>query len=446
MTQKAWAKENSRKSFGNVAAVLLLLSGLALLAGCQGVSAGGNSHQQIQVGTLSVASSENFGSVAPGTNKSLSLNATNTGTATVSIKSVGISSKYFAMTAPGLPIAVAAGQMVALNLEFSPNAAGTFDATMTLTSDASDAQANIALTGTGSATAGALGANPSSLSFGSVQVGTKQSVAETVTNTGGTSITISQVAASGTAFSVSGISVPATLTAGQSTTFNVAFAPQSAAAAGGSLTVSSNATNPTLTIPLSGTGTSTPGTLAVNPSTVAVGSVTDGQSGSATGSLVASGTNVTVTAVSSSNSAFSVNSLSLPVTIPAGQSVPFAVTFSPQAAGAASASLTFTSNASPPTTQAAATGTGTAPQTHTVSLSWTASTSSNISGYNIYRAAYASSCGTFSKINSLLNTGTLYTDSTVANGSSYCYAATAVDTSNAESGYSNIVSGVQIPN
>jgi hypothetical protein len=31
------------------------------------------------------------------------------------------------------------------------------------------------------------------------------------------------------------------------------------------------------------------------------------------------------------------------------------------------------------------------------------------------------------------------------NGTSYCYATTGVDTSNQESGYSNVVSNVQIP-
>lgn len=80
-----------------------------------------------------------------------------------------------------------------------------------------------------------------------------------------------------------------------------------------------------------------------------------------------------------------------------------------------------------------------------MNLSWNASTSPNISGYNIYRALYTSQCGSYSKINQVLNTTTLYTDSTVANSTSYCYAATAVNTTNQESGYSNIVSNVQIP-
>jgi fibronectin type 3 domain-containing protein len=117
----------------------------------------------------------------------------------------------------------------------------------------------------------------------------------------------------------------------------------------------------------------------------------------------------------------------------------------PQVSGAASDTLTFTNNAQPATTTETLTGTATPAPTHTVNLSWNASTSSNISGYNVYRAVYTNSCGSFSKINSVLNTTTLYTDSAVMNGTSYCYATTAVNSSNEESAYSNIASKVQIP-
>jgi hypothetical protein len=78
-------------------------------------------------------------------------------------------------------------------------------------------------------------------------------------------------------------------------------------------------------------------------------------------------------------------------------------------------------------------------------LSWTASTSSDLSGYNIYRAVYTTSCGSFTKINAALNASVTYTDTVVVDGTNYCYATTAVNTSNEESGYSNIVSDVQIP-
>jgi hypothetical protein len=177
-----------------------------------------------------------------------------------------------------------------------------------------------------------------------------------------------------------------------------------------------------------------------------LGNVVVGQSGTASGSLTASGGSVTVTGASTNNSAFGVGGLSLPVTIPSGQSAAFTITFSPQTAAAASATLTITSNASTSIITEALTGTGTPAPTHSVNLLWTASTSTDVVSYNVYRALYSNSaCGALAKINPVPNTTTLYTDSTVANATAYCYATTAVDTSNAESSYSNIVSNVAIP-
>jgi len=61
---------------------------------------------------------------------------------------------------------------------------------------------------------------------------------------------------------------------------------------------------------------------------------------------------------------------------------------------------------------------------HVADLSWKASTSSDIAGYNVYRSPDGA---TWKKINATLIASTLYSDSTVANGSTYYYAATAVD-------------------
>jgi Protein of unknown function (DUF1573)/Abnormal spindle-like microcephaly-assoc'd, ASPM-SPD-2-Hydin len=396
-------------------------------------------------GTLgSNPTSLSFGNVIVGSNQSLSETVTNTGGSSVTISQASISGTGFSLSGITAPVTLTAGQSASFSVAFAPQSAASASGNVTLTSTASNPTLTIPLSGTG-VTQGTLGSNPASLSFGSVTVGSSQSLSETVTNTGGSSVTISQASISGTGFSLSGITAPLTLAAGQSASFSVAFAPQSAASASGNVTLTSTASNPTLIIPLSGTGTAATGQLAVTPTTLALGSVVVGTSGTASGSLTASGANVTVTAVSSNNSVFSLGGLSLPVTIPAGQSTSFTVTFSPQTSGAVSATLTFTSNAQPSTTTETLTGTGTPAPTHTVDLSWNASTSLNVSGYNIYRAVFTTSCGSYSKINSVLDTTMLYTDSSVVNGTSYCYASTAVDTSNQESGYSNIVSNVQIP-
>jgi hypothetical protein len=396
-------------------------------------------------GTLgSNPTSLGFGNVTVGANQSLSETVTNTGGSSVTISQATINGTGFSLSGITTPLTLTAGQSATFTVKFAPLTAASASGTVTITSTASNPTLTIPLSGTGVAQ-GTLGSNPASLSFGNVTVGNNQSLSETVTNTGGSTVTISQIGSSGTGFSLSGITTPVTLTAGQSASFSVAFAPLSAGSASGNVTITSTASNPTLIIPLSGTGTAATGQLTVTPTTLALGSVVVGTSGTASGSLTASGANVTVSAVSSNNSAFSLSGLSLPVTIPAGQSASFTVTFTPQTSVAVSATLTFSSNAQPSTTTETLTGTGTPPPPHTVNLSWNASTSSGVSGYNIYRAVYTTSCGSYAKINPGLITSMLYADSSVVDGTSYCYASTAVDTNNVESGYSNIVSNVQIP-
>ncbi len=61
---------------------------------------------------------------------------------------------------------------------------------------------------------------------------------------------------------------------------------------------------------------------------------------------------------------------------------------------------------------------------HVVQVSWTASTSSDVAGYNVYRGPDGM---TWKKVNASLVASTDYDDSTVADGSTYYYAATAVD-------------------
>jgi hypothetical protein len=512
--------------------------------GCQGFSTGGSGQQQN--GTLSFISvSVDFGSVNAGTSKLQTITATNSGTVPITITSASVSTKYFSVTGPSLPVTIDPGQQGALSLQFAPNAAGSFAATVTINSDATNPVTTIGLSGTGSGSGqlaltpnsepfgsvlvgtkssstvtltnnspatvnisqidvtgtgfsfsgitaplsltpsqgasftvsfsplnngiatgavtitsdapnpsltlalsgtgvlpGALASNPTSLDFGNVTIGSKLALSETLTNTGDTSVTISSVGITGTGFSLTGAN-PVTLVAGQSTTFTVTFKPQSASSASGTVTVVSNATNPNLDISLSGSGTSAVGQLTVAPNTLNVGSVAVGNSGSASGTLTASGANVTVTAANANNSAFSVSGLPLPANIQAGHSASFSVTFSPLVTGSVSALLTFTSNAQQTTTTETLTGTGTTP--HRVSLSWNASTSSDVTGYNIYRSPFITSCGAYAKINLVIETSTAFTDTSVVSGSSYCYASTAVDSNNQESAYSNIVSNIKIP-
>jgi fibronectin type 3 domain-containing protein len=78
-------------------------------------------------------------------------------------------------------------------------------------------------------------------------------------------------------------------------------------------------------------------------------------------------------------------------------------------------------------------------QTHTVALSWTASTSV-VSGYNVYRSTM-NGAG-YVKINSTLVSLLAYTDTSVQNSTTYYYVTTAVDSTGVESGFSNQATAV----
>lgn len=278
--------------------------------------------------------------------------------------------------------------------------------------------------------------SPISLNFGNVQVGTSQSQSETLTNTGTGNLRIFMATTTGSGFSISGLTPPVLLGAGESYTFNVIYAPVTTGSASGSVSFSSKK-GTSVSLPLSGTGTAA-GTLTVSPSSLNFGNVNVGTTGSMSGTLSASGASVSVTSASSDDSDFVASGLSFPVTIPAGSSVSFTVQFTPQSSGAASASLSFVSNASNSPTVQSLNGTGVGASQHTVGLSW--DESSSVSGYNVYRGTVSG--GPYSKINPSLDPVTSYKDSSVTGGATYYYVTTAVDSSGMESGYSNEVEAV----
>ena len=385
----------------------------------------------------------NFGSVQIGSNQALPETLTNTGGSTVTVTQVTPSGSGYSISGLNLPLILAAGANQAFNVTFTPTAAGSSNGSLAIVSNASNAQLNVALSGNGLAP-GALTPSPSSLSFGNVQVGNYLQLSETLTNTGGVNVHISQATIAGTGFSMSSWA-PLTLAPGQHYTFTVTFTPPSPGNDSGNVAIVSDASNPNLGIPLSGTGTPVPqGQLAVTPTSLNFGNVSVGTDAQLNGTLTASVASVTVNSDTLNNPVFALSGLpSYPIVIPAGQHVGFTVTFTPSATGAASGSLSFASTASNSPTIESLAGTGTPPPQHSVNLSWTASTSQNIIGYNIYRSV--TSGGPYSKINPVLNASTLYTDSTVADGVTYYYVSTAVNSSNAESGYSNQTTAVIPP-
>jgi HYDIN/CFA65/VesB family protein/centrosomal CEP192-like protein/ASPM-SPD-2-Hydin domain-containing protein len=378
----------------------------------------------------------NFGPVPVGSSKMQSVTLANNGGPKVTITQAIVSGAGFALSGLSLPLTLSGGQSVTCSVAFAPQTVTTASGYLWISystqgngkGNGSSSGLTVTLSGT-VLSPGQLSPNPSSLNFGYVQVGSSQSQWVALTNIGGSSVTISQITDSGTGFSISGLILPTTLTPNQSLTFSTTFAPQTASSTTGSITVSSNGSNPTLTIVQSGWGTSQ-GQLTVSPGSANFGNVTVGSSASQAGTLSATGASVTVSSASLSNPEFSVSGVIFPLTIAAGQSVPITVVFAPQTSGTGSAMLSFSSNASTSSTESL-TGDGIQ---HSVSLSWAASTST-VAGYNVYRGG--TSGGPYTRINSALDSNTSYMDSSVQAGQTYYYVTTAVDSTGTESSYSN---------
>ena len=309
----------------------------------------------VAAGALSASpTSLSFGNVQMGSSQTLQEELTNTGGSSVMVSQATFTGAGYSVTGLNLPLTLQSGQTASFNVVFSPQSAGADNLSLNITSNASNPNLVAAVSGTGIA-AGALSASPTSLSFGNVQTGSSQTLSEKLSNTGGASVTLTQVAA-GAAYSVSGLSLPMTLAAGASTSFSVVFSPQSAGSSNAILAVTSSASTSAFDVPLSGAGV-TPGTLSANPSNF--GSVQVGDSSTQTAVLTDSGgSNLTITQANLTGAGFSMSGLSTPLSLTAGQSFTFSLSFAPQVAGAASGTIAFVSNASDATLSMALSGTG----------------------------------------------------------------------------------------
>ena len=344
-------------------AVAVVLA-LGVLVGCQGLSS--NSAAAAPQSQLALASTTmNFGTVVLGSTKTLTVSATNSGTTSISITGAASSTNEFSSSITA-PVTVAAGKSASLGVIFAPKTATQASATISFATNVGTAY--LAVTGNGSApppSPSQLQAAPTSLGFGAVSVGSTQSKTATLTNGGDASITISQATVSSSAFRLSGLSLPTNLSSGQSLSFTVVFAPAAAGSASGNISVTSNAVDPSLSIPLSGSGTSTvtsggSAQLTVSPASFSFGSVLVGFHQSQTGTFTASGEDVTISSPPAGSGAFAVSGVSFPLTIAAGQSTPFTLTFTPPAGGATAEDLSFVSNASDSPDVISASGTGVA--------------------------------------------------------------------------------------
>ena len=219
------------------------------LATAQQPPGSGSVQSQLSVQPSSVS----FGNVPVGSTNTQTMTISNSGSATLNISQSSLSGAGFSVTGLTLPLNIAPGAKSLFTLSYTPVAAGAVSGALKLASNAPGSPASFALSGSGLAQTHLLAASPATLSFAATTVGNSSaSQTVTLTNAGNSTVTISQLASSSSAFSITGLSLPLNLAAGQFTNFSVLFAPLTAGSLSGSVSVASTATNSPTTIALAG--------------------------------------------------------------------------------------------------------------------------------------------------------------------------------------------------
>jgi hypothetical protein len=201
--------------------------------------------------------------------------------------------------------------------------------------------------GTPPATSPEITVTPSSVNFGSEQVGGKYSTPITLTSSGNASVTISSISTSGAGFGVTGVANGTVLNPGQTAELNAIYEPTTPGTSSGNITIASNSATPA-SIALYGTAETTQTTsptITVSPSSASFGNVPLGTSVSRTIVIHNSGTTrVGLAPLIPLGSGFKLAGVPSDLLMAANTSLTFNVVFNPTSAGTYSGSLPLIAN------------------------------------------------------------------------------------------------------
>ncbi|MBV8945592.1 MAG: choice-of-anchor D domain-containing protein [Solirubrobacterales bacterium] len=320
-------------------------------------------------------SSLTFGSQLVGTTSGAqTVTLTNSGTAPLTVSSISVTGANAgdfaeANSCPIAPATLAVNGSCTISATFAPTAAGGRTAAIQVADNAANSPQNVSLSGSGVAQAPAVTLSPTSVAFGSQQVGDTSSARSILlTNTGNASLSVGSIAIAGANsgdFAQTN-TCPSSLAAGANCTISVTFAPAAAGSRTASVQVSDNAGDSPQSAPLSGTGTA-PG-VSLSPTSLAFGSQLLGSTSTAqTVTLTNSGAaplsinGISVTGANPGDFAESDNCPAAPATLAANATCSVSITFSPAAAGSRAATVQITDNAANSPQSFSVSGTGATP-------------------------------------------------------------------------------------
>ena len=312
-----------------------------------------------------------FGSFSVGSSSSpQSVTLSNTGNSTLNLTSITVTgldpSDFTQSNTCGSSLAAATN--CTISVTFTPVAAGSRQATLSVADDATGSPQFVTLTGTGNSSG--ISFSTSTLTFQAQAVGTSSPVSGiTLFNTGSSTLTVSSISVTGTNsadFSQTN-NCGTSVASGANCTISVTFTPEAAGTRTAAISVADNATGSPQSVALTGTGTSGGPDAVLTPTSLTFASQNVfSTSSSQTLTLKnTGGAPLNVVSIVASGDFAQTNTCGSSVA--AGASCTLQVTFTPSAAGTRLGFVTFSDN--DPSTQQTVnlTGTGTA-TTSTVSI------------------------------------------------------------------------------
>ena len=298
------------------------------------------------------------------TSAAMAETVTNTGTAALIMSSVtmsGANASDFAMSADTCTGAtIPPNANCTVSVTFTPSATGSRGASLVFTDNASGSPQTISLTGTGALAPPLASLSSASMTFGVQGVGTTSAAQPlTLTNTGGTALSISNVGISSGFNLTSGF--PSSLGPGASFILYVTFAPTAAGNYSGSMTITDNSNGVTgsiQTVSLAGTAIVLPPvaapvtlkTVSSSPASITL-SATDAYGYALTFSIVTGPANGTLSAVTPLNSTSAAVTYTPNAGFAGTDSFVYAATDTLVNSGSATVNITVTGNPVPEISQ-----------------------------------------------------------------------------------------------
>jgi hypothetical protein len=303
--------------------------------------------------TLSAPPSVNFGSVLVNTVSDQTVTLSNSSTNDLTIDSViDPPAPYSIIGKPAGGTVLHPGDSVSFTARFAPSTPGSPPGSIVVnTEDPKTVNPPTSITLTGTAIQQTISVDAPG--FGNVTTNKTAQKTITVSNTGATALHISAISGlapispngAGT-FALSGLpTLPATVAVGANLTFTASLTPAVRGNMSTSFTITSDGSASPVTVNLSGTGVSP--TFTVNPTSAAFGTVLQNSSPNPIPLTLTNNSQdaLVISSISSPASPFGLTGLpTLPVTVNAGLSTSFNVTFSTASPGNFNSSIIVTSN------------------------------------------------------------------------------------------------------